>query len=350
MQPADPNLNNRFFALNLAIMQPGTIAPVNLYIKVGKPPRFTLYKRANAELTEQVRDRLMAHGLTDLYVRNEDERAYWQYVEQNITTLIKDDLLPHDEVCELVYRSSSRVMVSVFNDPRSGTNMRRAQDVVEATVLSILKDPDALWHMSDVAARDYQTYTHSVNVCMFLVAAATHVLDIRDAAMLRRIGIGAMFHDIGMSQIPDETTSKPPARLSREEMNALRRHPVIGYEMARSYGKLSESAGAIIRSHHEHLDGTGYPDGLSGHEISKLVRLMTIVNTYDTLTTGRPHTPAKTPFQALETMVKGMPGQLDAELLKAFVQFLGPMQYRENLRSRLGGVTARLRKGARRRP
>ncbi|MHC5034151.1 MAG: HD-GYP domain-containing protein [Planctomycetota bacterium] len=338
-----PAQDEAFFPVNLIIMQPGTAAPVNLYIKVSDPPSFTLYKKAQARLPDDVRERLLNRGVQALYLRKEDERAYHDYVEQNISTLVKDDLLPREEACELVYQSTARVMDGVFRDPRSGRNMHRAHSMVEATVLSILKDPEALWHMTGVASCDYQTYTHCVNVSMFLVAACTDILGINSPATLKQIGLGALYHDVGKSEVPQEALSKPVESLTPAEFQSFQQHPLIGLDMATRAGDLAAPAAAVIRSHHEELDGAGYPDGLKGEQVSKVVRLATIVNLYDGLTTDQGHAPAKSPYEALEVMMKGMRGKLDLALVKSFVQFLGPMKYRQQIRSRFGGVTARLK-------
>jgi putative nucleotidyltransferase with HDIG domain len=313
------------FPIPLAIMQPGTVAPVNIYIQVGDPPTFSLYKTAQTPLSEEVRDRLLQRDVSQLYVRREDEDEYLNYVEQNIDAIIRDDLLPPDKACQIVYRGSSRVMVDVFDNPRSGRNLRRVQTMVEATVLSIMKHDEALWQMTSMASHDYYTYTHCVNVGVFLVAASKDLLGIDEEPSLQRIGLGGMLHDIGKSQIPEEILNKP-GKLDDDEFEKIKEHPVIGLELVNKLRKLPGVAGAIVRGHHEHFDGTGYPDGLAGDRINRVVRLSTIIDVYDALTTRRAYADARKPFEALELMLTQMPEQFDKPLLKAFVKFLGPRE------------------------
>ncbi len=320
------------FPIPLAVMQPGTLAPVNLYIRFRTPPRIILYKRAYAPLREEIRERLMDHGVAELFLRKEDERAYYDYVEQNLTAIVRDDRLPTEKASQLVYETSSRVMEETFEDPRSGRNVQRADTMVHATVLSILKDPEALWHMTAMAAHDYYTYTHCVHVCMFLVCACRDLLGITDSAMLRPIGLGGLFHDIGKSQIPAEILNKP-GRLTEDEFNVVKTHPALGVDLVKDDRRVPRPATQIIRSHHEHFDGYGYPAGLAGEGIHKVSRLATIIDVYDALTTRRPYAPAREPYKALELMLNEMAPQFDMPLLRAFVKFLGPKEFRMEMRS-----------------
>jgi HD-GYP domain-containing protein (c-di-GMP phosphodiesterase class II) len=175
------------------------------------------------------------------------------------------------------------------------------------------------------------------------VAACQKVLGVDDPQMLKRIGMGAIFHDVGKSQISPDILDKDPVRHTREEAHAVRMHPAVGLELVEEQGDLSPTSASIIRWHHESMDGTGYPDGLQGERIGKIVRLATIADTYDRLTTGRAYEPARSPFEALQTMVSDMGGKLDEALLKMFVQFLGPTKGAVTVRSRTSDVAARLR-------
>ena len=305
------------FPIPLAVMQPGTLAPVNLYITYQHPAHFILYKRTRAALREETRLRLLAHGVDSLYVCTKDEHSYYDYVEQNIHAIIRDDLLPVETAAKLVYESSSRVMKQTFVDPRSGRNLKRAHSMVEATVQSILKDPDTLWHMTGMATHDYYTYTHCVHVCMFLVTAARDLLGISDPQMLKHVGLGGLFHDIGKSQIPEQILNKP-GRLTDDEFRT----------------KLGRVALQIVRCHHEHFDGGGYPGGLAGEGIGRLSRLAAIIDVYDALTTKRSYAPARDPFHACELMLNQMSAEFDGPLLHAFIKFLGPRVMRLELRSR----------------
>jgi HD-GYP domain-containing protein (c-di-GMP phosphodiesterase class II) len=216
-------------------------------------------------------------------------------------------------------------MVDVFADPRSGKNLRRAQGLVEATVMSIMKRPDSLWQMTSVASHDYYTYTHCVNVCMFLVGASRELLGVEGESQLRRIGLGGIFHDVGKSQVPEHILNKP-GKLTPEEFEEIKRHPALGVELIAEQRSLSAVASAIVRSHHERYEGGGYPDGVPAEGLREVVRLSTIIDVYDALTTERCYARARSPFAALQLMLNDMDGHFDPDLLRRFVAFLGPSQ------------------------
>jgi putative nucleotidyltransferase with HDIG domain len=314
---------DEFFPVPLAIMRPGTLAPVNLYIGVGHQTKPNLYKSVQTPLTDDTRERLLERDVRNLLVRKEDEDVYYQYVEEHISDIIKDDLLPSGQASKIIYVSSSRVMADVLGNPRSGRSMQRVQNMVEGTVLAIMKTPDALWQMTAIASHDYYTYTHCVNVGMFLVALCRNVLHISDVKQLERIGLGAMLHDVGKSEIPDEILNKP-GRLTPEEFELIQTHPQLGVEIVSGTISLPPEAGRIILSHHERWNGTGYPDGIKGESISKVVRLSTICDVYDALTTRRSYADARDAFHALSLMLNEMRGHFDESLLHAFITFLGP--------------------------
>lgn len=340
MSPGETVAEKDLFPVPLAVMQPGTAAPVDLYLLSQHPRRVTLYKKAGAPLREEIRERLMANRVARLHLHKKDEKAYHEYVEQNIDAIIRDDLLPPQEASHLVYESSSRVMADTFANPRSGRNVKRARTMVGATVRSVLKDPDALWHMTGIASHDYYTYTHCVHVCVFLVAGARDLLGITDRAMLERIGLGGMLHDIGKSQVPEEVLNKP-GRLTPEEFEEVKKHPLAGVDIVREARRVPAEALRVIRSHHEHFDGSGYPRGLAGEGIDIVSRLATIVDVYDALTTKRAYAAARSTYDALDLMLNQMAAQFEVPLLRRFVKFLGPRDMREELRAQCAAAAGR---------
>ncbi len=135
---------------------------------------------------------------------------------------------------------------------------------------------------------------------------------------LRRAGI---VHDIGKVVVPDAILLKTDP-LSPEDMAIMRKHPVVGEHICRPM-RTFRLVLPIIRHHHEHCDGSGYPDGLRGNEIPVTASILQLVDVYDALTTTRPYREASTPAEALEIMDReSAKGWWDRDLLKAFREMI----------------------------
>jgi putative two-component system response regulator len=168
-----------------------------------------------------------------------------------------------------------------------------------------------------VEARDAYTDGH----CQRLARYATELgallqLPEEDLATLGR---GGYFHDIGKIALPDAILLKP-STLTAEEFARVKEHPVEGERLCGDLRALRHVR-PIIRQHHERLDGSGYPDGLHGDEISLLAQIIGIVDVYDAMTTDRPYRPAVSSDEALSELEREVDrGWRRADLVEAFTE------------------------------
>ncbi len=133
----------------------------------------------------------------------------------------------------------------------------------------------------------------------------------------QRLIIGtATLHDVGKARIPLTILDKP-GRLDQGEQEIMERHPVIGYDLLKSVPEISPEILDGVKHHHEYLDGSGYPDGLTAPEISDLVRLLTISDIFAALVERRPYRPPVSNQDAYRILCD-MDGKLEAALLRAF--------------------------------
>ncbi|MCQ8278793.1 HD domain-containing protein [Acetobacteraceae bacterium KSS8] len=131
-----------------------------------------------------------------------------------------------------------------------------------------------------------------------------------------RLTQAAILHDIGKALIPVELINKA-GKLTTEEMEIIRRHAAFGHDLLSVQGGHHPQVLSIVRSHHEYLDGTGYPDGLRGDEISDPVRIATICDVFTALVEQRSYKPSLPPSEAF-VLLEQMGGKLDNSLLRAF--------------------------------
>jgi putative two-component system response regulator len=143
-------------------------------------------------------------------------------------------------------------------------------------------------------------------------------LDEASVVALRR---GGYLHDLGKITVPDEILKKG-ANLSPQEWDIMKRHPITGENICKPLKSLRLVL-PIIRHHHEHWNGTGYPDGLIGRQIPMLSRILQVVDVYDALRTERPYKPALTHEQAAKTMrEEARAGLWDGDLVDEFFKML----------------------------
>jgi putative two-component system response regulator len=170
-----------------------------------------------------------------------------------------------------------------------------------------------------VESRDPYTEGHCERLAENASNLGRHLdLDDEEIIALRR---GGYLHDLGKIAVPDEILKKG-ANLTAEEWQVMKRHPLTGENICRPLRSLRLVL-PIIRNHHEHFNGSGYPDGLQGADIPLLARILQVVDVYDALRTARPYKPALSHDQAAITMrEEGRSGQWDEELVAAFFQML----------------------------
>jgi putative nucleotidyltransferase with HDIG domain len=204
---------------------------------------------------------------------------------------------------------------SIFSNARRGKPMKLA-DAQRATSKIITRvGQDGLSTWLDEVRRYHQgTFQHCLLVTGVAVAFG---LDVGfSGGDVSRLGMAATLHDIGKARIPLSILDKP-GRLDPEEEEIIRRHPAIGYDLLKGVRGINPEILDGVRHHHEYLDGSGYPDGLSGSQISDLVRLLTISDIFAALVESRPYKPPMPRPDAYQILC-GMEGKLEGALLRAF--------------------------------
>ena len=136
---------------------------------------------------------------------------------------------------------------------------------------------------------------------------------------------GALVHDIGKMGVPAAILLKP-GPLNAEEERQMRAHPVIGERIVRSLPSTADIL-TIVRHHHERFDGGGYPDGLAGHKIPLLARIVSVCDAYDALASERPYRARRNSEEAIETLMRGAGQQWDRELVSILLSELPAMRF-----------------------
>lgn len=248
---------------------------------------------------------------------------------------------------KLVQRSK-KVMQQTFDRARLGRAVRVAEvvHIVDEVTESVSRSPHALLSVTRLKTKDEYTYLHSVAVCTLMVNVARHIG--LDDAQVRDFGLAGLLHDIGKMGIPEDVLNKA-GRLTDEEFAMMKSHPEHGYQLLSQAPDMVEAALDVCRHHHEKVDGSGYPFGLDGPQISLAARLGAICDVYDALTSDRPYKDAWSPTEGIQAMWSWQ-GHFDRKLLFSFMQSIGvfPPGLLVQLRSnRLGVVMDNHRRASR---
>lgn len=216
---------------------------------------------------------------------------------------------------------SKKAVMSMFGDARLGkaVNTKGVEKLVSQISKSVNKDASIILNIARLKSKDEYTFLHSVSVCALMINLA-RTLGLNEQTT-KAMGVAGMLHDIGKMSIPAEILNKP-ARLNDQEMNVVRNHPERGYEILLQSGIEQPLALDVCLHHHEKIDGTGYPNRMSGDDISLASRMAAICDVYDAITSQRAYNSPFSASEALAQMVKWK-GHFDQLLLKSFVESLG---------------------------
>lgn len=196
----------------------------------------------------------------------------------------------------------------------------QAQKAVADCVNSVLQSPDAILWLIRLKEKDEHTTQHSLNTCVLSIILGRH-LNLPEPAMIN-LGLCGMLHDIGKMRIPYKIICKQ-GELEGEELKIMQAHTLLGYELLKGSDNLESCVPETALTHHERLDGTGYPRQLKQASISDFTKIVTIASTYDTLTNNRVPQASKTHLEATHMMTKMSGTKLDRNLLIKFIESLG---------------------------
>ncbi|MEQ1933801.1 MAG: HD domain-containing phosphohydrolase, partial [Fimbriimonadaceae bacterium] len=166
--------------------------------------------------------------------------------------------------------------------------------------------------------KDYYTRAHSEEVTEYALWIADE-LGLSEEAK-RTIRIAGLLHDVGKIGVPDEILRKP-GHLTDEEYEVMKQHPVVGAMIVSSLPGMTDILPGV-KYHHEHWDGSGYPEGLAGEAIPLLARLLAVPDSYSAMTTNRPYRKGMEPEVALSKIIEGAGTQFDPRIVRAFERAL----------------------------
>jgi HD-GYP domain-containing protein (c-di-GMP phosphodiesterase class II) len=220
-----------------------------------------------------------------------------------------------------IVEKSKKKVGAMFESARLGKALKlpEVMPLIDEIRDSVERNNKALTSLVRLKNKDEYTYMHSVAVCTLMINFACK-LDLDDDT-IRSMGVAGLLHDLGKMAVPQMILDKVD-RLTDEEMSTIRTHPVRGHALIGQNPDIPDIARDVCLHHHEKIDGTGYPFGLQGTEISMAARMGAICDVYDAVTSNRPYKTPWTPCVALGRMTQWQ-GHFDERLMQVFINSMG---------------------------
>ncbi|MBS1213683.1 MAG: metal-dependent phosphohydrolase, subdomain [Proteobacteria bacterium] len=213
--------------------------------------------------------------------------------EKRLTTFEKEI-----EAAETTRKQTSIMIRSLINEIRFGkpVDIALAKEAVASCVASVIRNPDVMMFLTQLRRKDDYALQHAFNVCIYSIILGCDAGF--DPAGLEAIGTCGLLHDMGTILVPDRILHKE-GQLSREEMAIMREHTMKGRDMLMTGHNLASGIIDVAYDHHENLNGSGYPRGLSEEQLGEYCRIVAVADRYDAITSERPYRPAHDHLDAM---------------------------------------------------
>jgi HD-GYP domain-containing protein (c-di-GMP phosphodiesterase class II) len=287
----------------------------------------TVLLAAGVELTDALLARLYRCGIDFLYVRDArtDDIAVVDLLSEETRIRTMGEI--RTTFKKLMDDAGRKRLVSTYH---LGKTFR---PLLEDVISDLSRHPDAMIMLSNMSVTDNYLFQHSLNVCVYATMLGLTYGYGKDELMT--LGLGALLHDIGKTKVPLDVLRKP-GKLSEAEFAEIKKHAEYGYLMLKDEPNVPLLAAHCAYQHHERLNGSGYPRGITGEAIHEYARWIGLVDSYDAMTTHRVYRSAMLPHEALEVLFTGAGTLYDQEKIALF---------RDKIALYPLGVTVRLNTG-----
>ncbi len=259
---------------------------------------------------EQYKEKLMSLGIMEIYIKSpENQNNHTENTEEK-ENKIKENISKAKEVIKKT--------MDFIHDGRDFST-KEIYETVEKILDELLNNEGIMLNLSDIRVVDDYTFDHSVNVCV--LALVTGISMGYDNEKLKKLGVGAILHDIGKILVPNKILNKP-ATLTNDEFDQIKKHTLLGFEIIKKYNKIDYESMLVILQHHERFDGSGYPDGKMKSDIHEFARVVAVADVYDALTSDRVYKKRIYPHEAIEYLISMGDHHFDYSIVRKFIRYV----------------------------
>lgn len=276
-------------------------------------------------------DKIILLGYTGVYIADK------QSEELNIKDVVSEEIRNTAlKIVKEIYVKSN----SEEDDSNYQPDICKVENLISQILEELLSKDVLLIDMINLKTYDGYTFYHSVNVAIISLVIGIE-LGIEDDR-LKKLGMGALFHDIGKMFVDVNILNKK-AKLTTEEFKEIKNHSRYGYEYIKGKLELDQDIFECILQHHERYNGTGYPNKIKDKKINIFARIITICDVYDALVSNRTYREGILPSEAIEYIMANSGIMFDPKIVKVFVKKVVPFSIGTivKLSNGLVGIVAR---------
>jgi HD-GYP domain-containing protein (c-di-GMP phosphodiesterase class II) len=256
-----------------------------------KERKLVLYKPAGKTIEEVRLEKELVPG--KLYIKQEDKIKAIQVIQKVFNRQLSEDVRSNNP--DKVKETLVNIVQETLAEPRSGS-LEGVSETVNILINEYTKDSDVIKNLLIVSKQDYSTVIHSINVMAIVLGYANFI----DCSLYDKkiLGLSALLHDVGKTKI-DTALLTAPRKLTDEEFNEIKQHTIRGHDiLSRCNFRYKEIATTALQ-HHEKLDGSGYPYGITN--IEQTAQIVGFIDCYEALTNDdRPYRNAMSPLKTLK--------------------------------------------------
>lgn len=236
---------------------------------------------------------------------------------EKLQEVLADKKMPPPERARAVHSHTVDMIKNLWGTP-TGERIVEFKRGIFGVVDMVLADDSASRSLLKLTTYEYNTYIHSANVGLLGILLAKAYFKKEDRHDMHALGAGFFLHDIGKIDI-DEAILNKEGKLTKEEMDVMRKHPGMGFRILNEAKQMGEESRLIVMQHHERHNGTGYPRRMRGDEIHIYGKICSVADVFDALVSKRPFKAQLNPFDALTIMKDEMLDHFQKDVFEKFV-------------------------------
>jgi HD-GYP domain-containing protein (c-di-GMP phosphodiesterase class II) len=317
---SDARRMRNFRCVPLTVFRLHTNVNASLFVKLEGQVEPVLYRSAHIPISEQDIAELKARGHGFLYVSTDEFAAFDKALNETIQENLSNDAVSPEDRFAVLQAATAFELDVAFHLINSDRYVALTQRIARQITTLLATNQIVPRKLFEVLQHDYYTFTHVTNVAAFATLLGDG-LGYSEPKVREQIAVGALLHDIGKRFIPAEVLNKT-GKLTDDEWHVIRVHPQRGYEELCERPDLTEGQLMMVYSHHERLDGKGYPVGLVDEEIHPLAKLLAVVDVFDAVTSARPYRTPMNVAQGLALLERNAGNHFDREMVTCWLALM----------------------------